>query len=625
MKVLVCRRAVLTLAILIISHLPASSETHYVSKSGSDTPPYTSWDTAATSIQPAIDAASEGDTVLIAPGTFQGSILMKSGLTLRGSGSDMTTITPRGKTLLTSPNADLVPAQGAIVSCLNLHAPSVQDMTITNGPGAYARATYIEKSTDVIIRRCAIRANTPRYGSGGGIYALTSQLRIDSCVIAENASTDWEYDPEQGFGGGICAIGSDVVIEDCLVERNTAAKAGGGIFLDCPGKVCEIKRCEIIGNEAREGAGGGIRCYCLGSITDCVIANNGALRDGGGIWCGDTMGVRRSVICNNRAENGNGGGILYRGDQHEGVMDCVIANNSAMGGPPGDAVSWEVNPNLVNCTIVSTGTSKGSVAIYVSYPAETYGTYENITNCTIFGSRSLFHDLVGCRARYSLIRSTDAPEGDGNITGNPQFRVYATCQVESVGPYDSSRGITPIVCKDRTGEENEYRHMFAQDGYYDRWGFFIAGNIGNQLLCYGDLPEEVTGATLEITDFSLAEDSPCIDTGNNDADYLPETDKAGAFRIYRGRDDWRVDMGAYEYGSRRFEISSIQPTAEPTYLEITWNSQPLPSKSYSIYFSPDLLTWTLAGSNIPSQGETTSWIDPGVGIPTSRFYGVSSP
>ncbi len=43
-------------------------------------------------IQEAIDAASAGDTVLVAPGTYVESIRMKPGVTIQGSGADVTTI-----------------------------------------------------------------------------------------------------------------------------------------------------------------------------------------------------------------------------------------------------------------------------------------------------------------------------------------------------------------------------------------------------------------------------------------------------------------------------------------------------------------------------------------------------
>ena len=50
--------------------LNSFADIHYVSKIGSDTSPYTSWETAARVIQDAIDVASVGDTVFVNDGTY---------------------------------------------------------------------------------------------------------------------------------------------------------------------------------------------------------------------------------------------------------------------------------------------------------------------------------------------------------------------------------------------------------------------------------------------------------------------------------------------------------------------------------------------------------------------------
>jgi hypothetical protein len=160
------------------------------------------------------------------------------------------------------------------------------------------------------------------------------------------------------------------------------------------------------------------------------------------------------------------------------------------------------------------------------------------------------------------------------------------------------------------------------DTRHYRETYLIAGNSENEIFLYGNV-SGWPGA--DITDLSPSEDSPCIDAGNNEAEYLPDVDKAGNFRIWRGKDEWQVDMGAYEYGARRFQIAAVAPTAEPGLLRLTWNSQDPPEKTYSVYLSPDLANWILVGSNIPSQGETTSWVDPVADLFSSRFYRISSP
>ena len=77
------------LAVVLKSSL-AFAVTHYVSKTGSDIYPYTSWATAADSIQKGIDAASYGDTVRVGAGTYRQRIelIMTPGIALIGAGMD---------------------------------------------------------------------------------------------------------------------------------------------------------------------------------------------------------------------------------------------------------------------------------------------------------------------------------------------------------------------------------------------------------------------------------------------------------------------------------------------------------------------------------------------------------
>jgi hypothetical protein len=65
------------------------ANTHYVSKTGLDEYPYTSWGTAADSIQKGINAASYGDTVRVGAGIYQEyGIIMTPGITMIGAGID---------------------------------------------------------------------------------------------------------------------------------------------------------------------------------------------------------------------------------------------------------------------------------------------------------------------------------------------------------------------------------------------------------------------------------------------------------------------------------------------------------------------------------------------------------
>ena len=67
---------VLTLLIVNSSLLITHATVRFVSKSGTSTPPYTSWETAADSIQKCINFSVDGDTIIVANGVYHESGLL---------------------------------------------------------------------------------------------------------------------------------------------------------------------------------------------------------------------------------------------------------------------------------------------------------------------------------------------------------------------------------------------------------------------------------------------------------------------------------------------------------------------------------------------------------------------
>jgi hypothetical protein len=76
--------------IIVIFLLPiyVLAETHYASNYGSDEYPYTSWATAATIIQNAINASNTGDTVRVGAGAYVEHLSLVPGIALIGAGMD---------------------------------------------------------------------------------------------------------------------------------------------------------------------------------------------------------------------------------------------------------------------------------------------------------------------------------------------------------------------------------------------------------------------------------------------------------------------------------------------------------------------------------------------------------
>src|SRR5690606_33019508 len=91
------RNALYTFLIFNFSFLIETQATiRYVSKTGTSTPPYTTWETAADSIQKCINICNAGDTVLVANGVYYENLVINTPLNLIGSSMDSTIIDGRG-------------------------------------------------------------------------------------------------------------------------------------------------------------------------------------------------------------------------------------------------------------------------------------------------------------------------------------------------------------------------------------------------------------------------------------------------------------------------------------------------------------------------------------------------
>jgi len=89
------KKFILFLSLLIFNYQLLIATIRYVSHSGSNTPPYTTWETAADSIMSAITISTFGDTIYVANGVYEEQVVMIPGLSLIGAGMDSCVIDTR--------------------------------------------------------------------------------------------------------------------------------------------------------------------------------------------------------------------------------------------------------------------------------------------------------------------------------------------------------------------------------------------------------------------------------------------------------------------------------------------------------------------------------------------------
>ncbi|MHB9049087.1 MAG: choice-of-anchor Q domain-containing protein, partial [Pirellulales bacterium] len=217
-------------------------------------------------IQEAIDAAQNGDTVLVLDGRYAGHgnhdiDFLGKAITVRSANGAASTIvdascpdhTHRGFSFHTGEGP------GAIL----------QGLTITNGYADNGGAISIVAASPRI-EACVIQGNQA-VNDGGGIYADGGAAVIANSTISGNRSDD---------GAGIAADrGASITVTGCTISGNDAADDGGGLYLRAGNAVVTLSN--ILGNKAEEG--GGIRCSGGSpTITDSTIADNEAPYVGGG-------------------------------------------------------------------------------------------------------------------------------------------------------------------------------------------------------------------------------------------------------------------------------------------------------------------------------------------------------
>jgi hypothetical protein len=376
------------------------------------------------SIQVAINAATDGDRIEVAPGTYWERISL-NGKAIRlysRSGAVVTTIDAMGT--------------GSVVQCISGEGASttLEGFTITRG----------------------------RAPNGGGMYNVNSSPTVTGCVFVGNVA--------DSRGGGMYNKNSHPAVSDCAFSENVAVGDDGGGMAN-ENSSPAVRNCTFRLNTAKDG-GGGMHNRSLSQprVTCCTFERNVA-EDGGGIqnFSDSSPTIQNCTFLENSAVNGNGGGIDNTYDSHATIMNCTFSKNLAEYG--GAILSgWGSNPVIAGCLFVGNSAAWGGGLYHVNAPAVT------VTNCT-FGANvtprdggAVYNDNSSGLTVANSIMWGNTPNsikgaatvtysdveggwrGEGNLKANPGFIGGGDYHLQAGSPcFDAGDNAAVVILTDLDG------------------------------------------------------------------------------------------------------------------------------------------------------------------------------
>ncbi|MHC4929721.1 MAG: right-handed parallel beta-helix repeat-containing protein [Planctomycetota bacterium] len=243
------------------------------------------------SIQAAIAAASDGDTVTVMPGTYV------ENLDLLGKAITLTSTEPNNPAVVEATILD-GRQRDSVITCNSGEGPDtlVTGLTITNGL-APSGGGMVNSGSSPTVTRCTFSGNTATISGpgategGGGMYNGGSNPIVSHCTFSGNTGPGAgmsivthcifsknmpEYSGPFGDvgGGGMNNYQSDPKISHCIFSGNVAA---GDVGMSNGMSSPEVSHCVFIGNRAtgNRGPTGGMFSF-MGSpkVTNSIFWDN---------------------------------------------------------------------------------------------------------------------------------------------------------------------------------------------------------------------------------------------------------------------------------------------------------------------------------------------------------------
>jgi len=241
-----------------------------------------------------VGAVSSGDTLLVRPGTYTGSLNRY----IDFGGKELVVRSSDG------PGSTVIDCQEQGIA-FYLHSQELPDaavegFTITNGSGSNGGAFLIDAGSSLTIRDCIILDCRASSGYGGGIFCDDeSHVYVYDTTFKDNVAVN--------YGGGAMIWGGSATFQGCRFEANHGQTTGGGLFIFW-GADALVDSCTFVSNTAAYYGGGIMFNQAAGTIEDCTFYSNSAVNNGGaGIYCHEcSPTIVRNIISHSYFTEGIG-------------------------------------------------------------------------------------------------------------------------------------------------------------------------------------------------------------------------------------------------------------------------------------------------------------------------------
>lgn len=336
----------------------------YVKQDVNGTSDGSSWENAHTDLQDALAAASPGEEIWVAAGTYKPttgtdrtlSFTLKNGVAIYGGFAGTETLLyerdPEANVTILSGDigveGDNSDNSYHVVDGSNKDRSATLDgFTITAGNASAGGGIYIYQGSPQLYR---LTLTDNHAELGGGMYIEDGSPRLDGLIFTDNharmggglymfvnyppyygidlvlTNTVFRNNIASGEGGGLATLfepdqffpPTSLTLTDVVFENNTAARTGGGMILN--GGDLQMLNVTFTGNTAAAGGGMSNFPWKISTLTNVTFSHNSASEAGGGMLSGGEINssndlhiILTNVTFDNNSTPGSGGGIHHHG------------------------------------------------------------------------------------------------------------------------------------------------------------------------------------------------------------------------------------------------------------------------------------------------------------------------